>query len=145
MAGMASAWNLVGGYAGYLDRTMSLSWGLAPTLQHIVFKTNQPASWHFLGGGMAMQLAFLLGILTIRLRGPFFTLSPLPIAEILLLLATRFVDLTGGSQGLDIPYKPSLFNFVFQKLLCILRDLIGASRLLSRWSPISTTARRAVT
>lgn len=116
MASMASAWNLVGGYAGLISIGHVAFLGLGAYTSSILFVKLgiSPLLGIFLGGGTAMLLAFLIGILTIRLRGPFFTLSTIAIAEILLLLATRFVGLTGGSQGLDIPYKPSIFNFVFK-------------------------------
>jgi branched-chain amino acid transport system permease protein len=116
MASMASAWNLVGGYAGLISIGHVAFMGLGAYTSSILFVKLgiSPLIGIFLGGGVAMLLAFLIGMLTIRLRGPFFTLSTIAIAEILMLLAIRFVGLTGGSQGLDIPYKPSVYNFVFK-------------------------------
>ncbi len=113
---MASAWNIVGGYAGQVSVGHVAFLGLGAYTSTILFlKLNiTPLIGIFAGGIMAMVLALLIGFLTIRLRGPFFTLSTIAIAEILLVLAVRFHGLTGGSEGLNIPYRPSVYNFVFK-------------------------------
>lgn len=115
-AGMASAWNIVGGYAGQVSVGHVAFLGLGAYTSTILFlKLNiTPLIGIFAGGIVAMLLALCIGFLTIRLRGPFFTLSTIAIAEILLILAVRFHDLTGGSEGLNIPYRPALYNFVFK-------------------------------
>lgn len=114
---MACAWNIVGGYAGQVSVGHVAFLGLGAYTSTILFlKLNlTPMVGIFLGGMMAMVLALLIGMLTIRLRGPFFTLSTIAIAEILMVLAVRFHDLTGGSEGLNIPYRPSVYNFVFKE------------------------------
>jgi branched-chain amino acid transport system permease protein len=64
-------------------------------------------------GGVAMLLAYALGALTIRLKGPFFTLSTIVVAELLMIFSVNMEGLTNGSSGINIPYEPSLGNMVF--------------------------------
>jgi branched-chain amino acid transport system permease protein len=113
---MASAWNIVGGYAGQVSVGHVAFLGLGAYTSTILFLKLgvSPIIGIPLGGVVAMALALGIGFLTIRLHGPFFTLSTIAIAEILMVLAIRFHGLTGGSEGLNIPYEPSVYNVVFK-------------------------------
>jgi branched-chain amino acid transport system permease protein len=63
--------------------------------------------------GLSVILAAIIGYPCFRLKGPFFTLATIAIGEVLLLLAVYFRGLTAGSEGLSIPFRPSLLNLCF--------------------------------
>jgi len=66
------------------------------------------------GGLTAMLLALLVGLLALRLKGPFFALATIALTAIMEILAVKFDNLTGGSVGITIPYRPGLENMIFQ-------------------------------
>lgn len=115
-AAAATAWNLLGGYAGqfslghaaffgigaYTSSLLFLAWGLTPWLGMLA------------GGVLSSLFALFIGYLSIRLRGPFFTLSTIAMAEVLLILAVYFRGVTGGSEGVSLPYATSALNFTFE-------------------------------
>jgi len=83
-------------------------------------------------------VAALMGLLTLRLRGPFFILVMLAFAEIVRLLIANWQDVTNGPLGLrDIaPPEPLLglhfetkIAFYYLSLAVLLSCLIGLSRL----------------
>ena len=102
-AALALAWNLVGGYAGQLS------------LGHVAFFGVGAYGFTLLGSGAAPKwfavvlaavaatiLAAIIGSIVFRLRGPYFTLATIAVAEVLRLTA-RNLDFTGGATGLDTP------------------------------------------
>jgi len=54
----------------------------------------------------AVGIALIWGWITFRLRGPYFTLSTIAVAEILRLVAVNWRQVTGGAQGLFIYDMP---------------------------------------
>src|SRR5262249_15338020 len=65
------------------------------------------------GGALSTIFALVIGYLAIRLRGPFFTLATIALAEVMQILAIYFRDVTGGSQGLSLPFAASLARLTF--------------------------------
>ncbi len=109
---LATNWNLIGGMTGYVDfghltffGVGAYTVGILMTRSKEVLFAPQLPFWQALpfAGLMAMAFAFLLGMATLRLRGPYFS-----IAMLATLLAMREVvrlasPLTGGGSGLDLP------------------------------------------
>lgn len=63
---------------------------------------------------VVLALAAAVGIITFRLRGPFFALVTLAFSEIVRLIIANWQDLTNGPLGLrDIPPPESLFGIDF--------------------------------
>ena len=61
-----------------------------------------------------MLLALLVGVLALRLKGPFFALATIALTTILEIFAVKFDSITGGSVGISIPYNPSFANMIFK-------------------------------
>jgi branched-chain amino acid transport system permease protein len=57
----------------------------------------------------------LVGYPSFRLRGPFFTLVTIAFAEVLRILAITFHDITRGSIGISVPFRPAAENFIFRE------------------------------
>ena len=114
-AGLSSAWNIIGGFGGQLSLGHSAFYGLGAYVSSLLFvKYGIPPLFGVVASiGLSMVLAVLIGYPCFRLKGPFFTLATIAIGEVLLLLAVHFKDLTAGSEGLSIPFQPSLVNLCF--------------------------------
>jgi branched-chain amino acid transport system permease protein len=111
-AAMATAWDVLGGWAGQLSlghsalvgvggyamALLSLRWGIAPW-------------WGLLAAvALAMAAAAWWGWVTFRLRGPYFVLSTIAVAEILRLIAINWKAVTGGAEGLFLRSLPAPFG-----------------------------------
>jgi len=89
--------------------------------------------------GAVIIVAALMGLLTLRLRGPFFILVMLAFAEIVRLLIANWQDVTNGPLGLrDIaPPEPLLglhfdtkIGFYYLSLVVLLGCMVGLSLLM---------------
>jgi len=111
----ATAWNIVGGYAGQFSLGHAAFFGIGAYTSSLLLLTAGLTPWigMLAGGVLAALFALVIGYLAIRLRGPFFTLATIALAEVLQILAVYFRDLTGGSQGLSLPFAASVATFTF--------------------------------
>jgi branched-chain amino acid transport system permease protein len=104
-AALASAWNILGGFAGYLSFGHVAFFGLgAYTTALLLFYLGwSPFLTAVLGGLVGGLFALLVGYPTLRLRGPYFSLVTLVLA-----LAVHIVILnapmTQGAQGMFLPF-----------------------------------------
>ncbi len=101
--GVGSAWNVLGGYAGQLSLGHAAFYGLgAYTAGVLSVRLNLPGWWGLLIGPLVViPVAAVIGWITFRLRGPYFTLATIAIGEIVFLFAKTF-EFTGGSVGLSL-------------------------------------------
>jgi len=109
--------NIISGYAGQLSIGHSAFFGLAAYSTAILLKNYGFTPW--IGGLLGVFLAILgalfIGFIVLRLRGPYFTLSTIAIAGILEIIAHHWRSLTGGAEGIIIPFRgeSSIFKFQF--------------------------------
>jgi branched-chain amino acid transport system permease protein len=111
----AVAWNLLGGYAGQFSLGHAAFFGIGAYTSTLLLLGVGLTPWLglFAGGALSAAFALVIGYLAIRLRGPFFTLSTIALAEVLQILAVYFRGVTGGSQGLSLPFAASVAYFTF--------------------------------
>jgi branched-chain amino acid transport system permease protein len=102
---LAAAWNLIGGYTGYASFGQVGFFGLAGyataalmTHAHVSFWAAMPISAVLAGG-----FAALVGAPLLRLRGHYFAVATLGVAEGLREIVTNVPGLTGGGAGISIP------------------------------------------
>jgi branched-chain amino acid transport system permease protein len=101
---MATSWNLIGGYAGYISLGHNVFFGVGAYLAGMAFVFFQisPFLTAPLAGLLAMLGGLLFGLITLRTRGSTFIISTIA----LVLLMTELLDswkLTGGTNGLALP------------------------------------------
>ncbi|MDI6878664.1 MAG: branched-chain amino acid ABC transporter permease [Desulfitobacteriaceae bacterium] len=113
---LAGAWNLTAGYGGLLSLGHAAFLGIGAYTSTILFVKMGVSPWigMLAGGLLATAVGVLLGYLTIRLKGPFFSLATMAFGEIMTIIAVNARGLTRGSEGISIPFKPSFANLVFQ-------------------------------
>lgn len=83
VATLAQAWNIIGGFTGYVSFGNSVFYGLGTYGTAIAMvQFNQPF-WLGLvvGAVLAMLCALLLGIPILRLRGPYFAIATLGLSS----------------------------------------------------------------
>jgi branched-chain amino acid transport system permease protein len=102
-ASLGLAWNLVGGYAGQLSLGHAAFFGMGAYGLALFNQLSIPIWPSLLLSAIATTLvAALIGIISFRLRGPYFALATIAFAEVFRLIATN-LDVTGGAIGLSMP------------------------------------------
>lgn len=101
---LAMAWNFIGGMAGYPSFASAAFFGLGAYAGAVAQKLGAPMvlAWT-LAGLVALLFAALLGLALLRLRGHYFAIASLVVAEVLRELVNSATDLTGGGMGLNLP------------------------------------------
>src|SRR5258708_12032855 len=87
---LATAWNILGGYAGYVNFGTPAFFGTGAYTAVVLFKwLGAPLVVQIAAGAaMGAPLGFCLGMLTLRLRGIFFAIPP---AALVFLIATPII------------------------------------------------------
>ena len=101
---LAMAWNFIGGMAGYPSFASAAFFGLGAYAGAVAQKLGAPMllAWT-LAGLLALGFAALLGLALLRLRGHYFAIASLVVAEVLRELVNSATGLTGGGMGLNLP------------------------------------------
>ncbi|MEM7532709.1 MAG: branched-chain amino acid ABC transporter permease [Chloroflexota bacterium] len=119
---VASNWNLIGGMTGYVDFGHAVFFGIgAYVLGALVTQSGGNVLWFspelsffaalpFAGLGAAI-FALLIGLPTLRLRGPYFSIAMLGVFVAMREITRVAKPLTGGGAGLTLPPQNALFGF----------------------------------
>jgi branched-chain amino acid transport system permease protein len=103
----ASAWNIIGGYAGQVSVGHAVYFGTGAYAALVVY--NQwgwpPIAGAPLGVAVSLALALIVGTPTFRLRGHYFSMATIAAAELARILVANW-DLVGGAVGLMGPPRP---------------------------------------
>jgi len=116
-AALSQAWNILGGYCGQISLGHALYFGLGAYTTTLLFTKFGVLPWFgMLGGGaISALIALALGYPTFRLRGHYFVIATIVIAEIGLLLFHNW-DWAGAALGIDIPVRgDSWLRFQFTR------------------------------
>jgi len=105
-----AAWNVVGGYAGQYSVGHSAYFGLGAYATIILLQYRHVAPWWGLWPAvfLAMAVAVIIGSITFRLRGPYFVLASIAVAEIFRLVALNWTSVTNGAEGILLSEIPPL-------------------------------------
>jgi branched-chain amino acid transport system permease protein len=107
---LASGLNLIVGYVGQLSLGHAAFFGLGAYTSALCNLRLGIPFWEgmFLAGGMAALIGFLLGYVTLRVRGHCFVLITIAFAEIFKLIHFNWVGLTHGQMGLSDIAAPTI-------------------------------------
>jgi branched-chain amino acid transport system permease protein len=102
---LAQGWNLIGGFAGYASFGQVVFFGIGG-----YFTAVAMSHWHFsfwlslvVSGLVAGGFGALIGLPLLRLRGHYFAIATLGVAEGMREVVTNLPDLTGGGAGITVP------------------------------------------
>jgi len=101
---IGSSWNLLAGYTGQISFGHAIFFGVGAYAAGLCTTKLDISPWWgmLLGGPAAMVFGFLLGWICFRLRGTYFNLATLALAEVCRLVAIVWRDFTEGMQGILI-------------------------------------------
>jgi branched-chain amino acid transport system permease protein len=141
--GLATAWNIMGGYTGYISLGHAAFFGfgaysLGLLLAHLKIAGGyEPFLFVPVAGLMTAVLASAIGWFALRTRAATFVIVTIAFMFMLQLLAENLVGLTGGGAGLSFPVPPwggDFFNTPYYFAMLVLAIVGLAASWLIRQS-----------
>ena len=116
-AALASAWNIVGGFAGQLSLGHAVYYGIGSYAAGLLVLHFGISPWvgMFAGVGVSALVALVIAYPTLRLRGPFFSLASIAFLEVARLLVNHEEAWTHGAGGLNVPLQIGLKWMIFRE------------------------------
>ena len=134
---LATAWNILGGYAGYVNFGTGAFFAVGAYTAVALYKAYAlPLPLQILAGAAASGLlGFGVGLLTLRLRGIFFSIATIAVA---IVLETAVINWTyvGGAKGLptlrpaSAPFFDSYTVWLFFVMAAIAVIAVGSARYI---------------
>ena len=102
---LAQGWNLIGGFAGYPSFGNVVFFGLGGYTTAILMAKSGVPFWVALPISAVVGVAFavLVGLPVLRLRGHYFAIATLGVAEGMREIVVNLDGLTGGNSGITVP------------------------------------------
>ncbi len=132
---MATAWNLLGGFAGQVSFGHAAFMGIGAYTTAICAQAGV-SLWLAVPAGALLAGAFslVIGIPAFRLRGPYFSIATIGIGEATRLIALNWTSLTGGASGMTLVLAPPIVVQYFAALLlCVISVALAAWIKVSRF------------
>jgi branched-chain amino acid transport system permease protein len=132
---LATAWNILGGYTGYVNFGSAAFFALgaySTVFLHKLYPLPIPLLI-LIGGAVSGTVGLGMGYLTLRLRGAFFAIATLALAVVLQTLVVNW-DYVGGSRGAYIirPNEIALIGPYIQYLFLLMLALAVISLTIAR-------------
>jgi branched-chain amino acid transport system permease protein len=141
---LATAWNILGGYAGYVNFGTPAFFGIGAYTGVVLFKwLAAPLALQIAAGAlMGGLLGFGVGLLTLRLRGIFFAIATVAVIFIMETLMTNW-RYVGGATGLQILRPPVMapFETYTRMLFAVMAFMALGSVALARYIQVSWIGR----
>lgn len=133
---LATAWNILGGYTGYVNFGSAAFFALgAYTTIVLINALAAPLPVLILAGGLVSGLLGLgIGYLTLRLRGVFFSIATLALTVVLQTMVINW-EYVGGAKGINIfrPRDISGFSNYVEFLFAVMVLLAVAAVTVAWW------------
>jgi branched-chain amino acid transport system permease protein len=135
---IATAWNILGGYAGYVNFGTPAFFAMGAYTAVVLIKAlRAPLPVLLLAGGLvAALLGLVIGYLTLRLRGTFFSIATLALSVVLQTMIINW-EYVGGSRGISVirPAGPpfgSYVTFLFTVMVALAVLAVLTARFIER-------------
>jgi branched-chain amino acid transport system permease protein len=136
---LATAWNILGGYTGYVNFGTAAFFALGAYSTVLIHKLYPlPIPVLILIGGIVSGIVGLgMGYLTLRLRGAFFSIATLALAVVLQTLIVNWT-FVGGSRGAyiirpaTVPLIGNYIEYLFLIMLALAIIAITTARVIER-------------
>src|SRR5437868_13720824 len=134
---LSQSWNFIGGLAGYPSFATAAFFGLGAYASAVLQNNGAPM---LLGWGCAGLVALLfaaaLGGAILHLRGHYFAIASLIIAEMLREIVNTLPDFTGGGKGMNLPFLrisvTAQAQFFYYAMLAVAILCTGAAIVIHR-------------
>jgi branched-chain amino acid transport system permease protein len=140
---LALSWNIISGFTGYTSFGHVAFYGIGAYTCAILVADH---GWHWIptlavGAGLAALTAIVIGYPVLRLKGPYFAIAMLGVAEGTRVIATVWDGVTHGGVGISFPSTenslPTYYAMLAVTLLTIaVAYAVGHSRFGIRLSAI---------
>jgi branched-chain amino acid transport system permease protein len=136
---LATAWNILGGYTGYVNFGSAAFFALG-TYSSVFFHKFYPLPIPLLiaiGGVVSGIVGFGMGYLTLRLRGAFFAIATLALAVVLQTLVVNWTYV-GGARGAyvirpaSVPLIGDYVHYLFLLMLALAVFAVVTARAIER-------------
>lgn len=134
LALMAMGWNFIGGYAGYPAFGSVAFFGIGAYATGL----SMLSPWHVpffpalvAGAILAAVVAVVIGLAVLRLKGHYFAIATLGVAEALREIGDSWDSVTEGSTGIDLPLHEGGDLFYYTALALVVAG-VCATALLAR-------------
>jgi branched-chain amino acid transport system permease protein len=129
LAVLAESWNIIGGFTGYASFGNVAFFGIGAYTTGVLMTA---AEWPFAlalpaGGLLSMAFAALIGTPILRLKGHYFAIATLGVAETMREIVYN-LKITGGGTGLTTPITKSALPFFYLMLAILI-----AATLVNWW------------
>ena len=124
---LATAWNILGGYAGYVNFGTNAFFGVGAYIAVMLIKSaNAPLPLQILAAAaVGALLGIGAGLLTLRLRGIFFSIATIAAAIILETVINNW-RYVGGATGVQILRPPVMAPFdSYTKMIFVVATLLA--------------------
>jgi branched-chain amino acid transport system permease protein len=136
------AWNVIGGYTGQYSVGHAAYFGVGAYVTMMLLEVRHVAPWLgiWVAVAAAVALALVIGSITFRLRGPYFVLASISVAEIIRLAALHFKEYTRGAEGYLLTEIPDLkilgaeITFVGKKPFYFAGLILAVVTILANWA-----------
>jgi branched-chain amino acid transport system permease protein len=136
---LATAWNILGGYAGYVNFGSAAFFAIG-IYSTIALQKLLPLPIPVLilaAGAVAGLVGFGAGYLTLRLRGVFFAIATLALAVVIQTLVVNW-DFVGGSRGAyvlrpaEFPLLGNYMQYLFLVMLALAIVAVAVARVVEQ-------------
>ena len=104
---LALSWNLIGGFAGYPSFATAAFFGLGAYSAGVLQTSGLSFALAWIGAGaVGTAFALLLGSAILHLRGHYFAIASLVVADVLREVTNSWTGVTGGGMGMNLPIIP---------------------------------------
>jgi len=123
---LATAWNILGGYAGYVNFGAGAFFAIGAYTAVVLFKSiGAPLAVQIVAGAaVSALLGFGVGLLTLRLRGIFFAIATVAVTFVLetMMINWRYV---GGATGLQLVRPPVELFGTYTRMLFVVMAIVA--------------------
>jgi branched-chain amino acid transport system permease protein len=141
---LATAWNILGGYAGYVNFGTAAFFAIGAYTAVVLFQwLGAPLAVQIVAGALVSgTLGFATGLLTLRLRGIFFSIATVAVIFIMetVIVNWRYV---GGATGLQLLRPPVMepFSTYMRMLFVVMAILVVIAVSIARYTQVSWIGR----
>ncbi len=133
LALMAQGWNFIGGYTGYAAFGNVAFFGIGAYTTGLLMISG----WHvpffpalLCGAVLAAIVASLIGLPVLRLKGHYFAIATLGVAEAARQIADTWDSVTQGSTGIDLPVRSEGEFFYYSALALVVLGIVVTTLLV---------------
>jgi len=132
LALMAQGWNFIGGYAGYAAFGNVAFFGIGAYTTGLLMLSRWRIPFFpalIAGAILAAAVAVLIGLPILRLKGHYFAIATLGVAEAMREIAGTWDSLTEGATGIDLPVRSDNTFFYYVALALVAAGVLATAAL----------------